>query len=140
MSVCIWLMSLNISLLLFILLQMTGHHSYLALNSTCLYVYNTLLYPSSAVWDCIFSYYVSSCSRPVHQRCHWCADFICLKYVLWYGIAQPTVSDAICGKMVLGHITKKQTEQIIESKPISSILPWYLLWFLPPGLSLQFFS
>lgn len=50
----------------------------------------------------------------------------------WFRRAQPAVSSAAPGQVVLGWI-RKQTEQTTESKPVSNTPPWPLLQFLPAG-------
>jgi hypothetical protein len=42
------------------------------------------------------------------------------------------VAGATLGLLVLQSI-RKQTEQVMESKPVSSTPPWLLPQFLPPG-------
>lgn len=54
-----------------------------------------------------------------------------------YRRAQPIVVGTTFGKMVQ-RCLRKQAEQAIRSKPISSILPWSLLQSIPLGPCLQF--
>jgi hypothetical protein len=47
------------------------------------------------------------------------------------------------GTVNLGQVTLdsiRKAEQIMRSKPVSSISPWSLLQFLPPGPCLEFLS
>lgn len=46
------------------------------------------------------------------------------------------MDSATSGQVVLGDI-RKQAEQGIEKKPVSKILPWLLLQFLPAGFCLE---
>jgi hypothetical protein len=46
--------------------------------------------------------------------------------------AQPIVGGAIPGLVILGSI-RKETEQAMRSKAVSSIPPWSLHQLLPPG-------
>jgi len=43
------------------------------------------------------------------------------------------------GDRVLGAI-RKQAEQVMDKKPVSTTLPWLLLQFLPSGSCLQFLT
>jgi hypothetical protein len=47
------------------------------------------------------------------------------------------VGGAISGK-VIPECTRKQAEQAMGSKPVSSVPPWPLLQFLHPGSCLEF--
>jgi hypothetical protein len=47
-------------------------------------------------------------------------------------MGEPTVGRAIPGLVVFGSI-RKQAEQAMRSKPVSSTLPWSLHQLLPPG-------
>lgn len=55
----------------------------------------------------------------------------------WCGRAQPTVGSATPWQVVPGGI-RKQAEQTIKSKSVSTSSPWSLLQCLPPGSQLEF--
>jgi hypothetical protein len=56
----------------------------------------------------------------------------CSQLVIDGGRAQPTVGGVIPRLVALGSI-RKQVEQAMETKPVSSTPPWALHQFLPQG-------